>query len=360
MNKDDVIYVAGHGGLVGSAILRLLREWGFQNILTRTHGELDLTRQEQVEQFFEAHRPAYVFLAAAKVGGIGANSSFPAQFIYDNLSIALNVIHCAWRFGTRKLLNLGSSCIYPRLAPQPLKEEYLLTGPLEPTNEAYAVAKISAIKLCLHYNHQYGTDFFSLMPTNLYGPNDNFDFDGSHVLPALIRKLHIAKLLSMRDFEGIRKDLYHWGSGLDRGAESNGDIAMRLKEYGISADQVTLWGTGTPRREFLHVNDLADACLLSMQMPHIVGIGEFMNVGMGKDISIAELAQMICRVVGYEGDVVFDTTKPDGTPRKLLDVSRIFELGWRPRIALQEGIARTYLWYLETSGNKTPIAKDSR
>jgi GDP-L-fucose synthase len=360
MNKDDAIYVAGHGGLVGSSILRLLRERGFQNILTRTHGELDLTRQEQVEQFFEAHRPAYVFLAAARVGGIGANSSFPAQFIYDNLSIALNVIHSAWRFGTRKLLNLGSSCIYPKLAPQPLKEEYLLTGPLEPTNEAYAVAKITAIKLCRHYNHQYRTNFISLMPTNLYGPNDNFDFDSSHVLPALIRKLHAAKLLSMKDFEGIRKDLSCWGSGSDRGVEANGDIAVRLKQHGISADRVTLWGTGTPRREFLHVSDLAEACLLSMERSTKAGIGEFMNVGTGKDISIAELAQMIRRIVGYEGEVGFDPTKPDGTPRKLLDVSRIFELGWRPGIALQEGIARTYQWYLETSGNRTTIAKDNR
>jgi len=352
MNKDDAIYVAGNRGLVGSSIQRLLRERGFQNILTRTHAELDLTRQEQVEKFFEAHRPAYVFLAAARVGGIGANSSFPAQFIYDNLSIALNVIHCAWRFGTRRLLNLGSSCIYPRLAPQPLKEEYLLTGPLEPTNEAYAVAKISAIKLCRYYNNQYGTDFFSLMPTNLYGPNDNFDFDSSHVLPALIRKLHIAKLLSKRDFEGIRKDVSRWRQDPDRGGESDGDIAERLKANGISAERVTLWGTGTPLREFLHVNDLAEACLLSMERSRISGIGDFVNVGVGKDISIAELAQMIRGVVGYEGEVVFDATKPDGTPRKLLDVSRIFELGWRPRTALKEGIARTYQWYLEIYGKR--------
>ena len=348
MNRDDTIYVAGHRGLVGSSILRLLKSEGFRNILTRTHAELDLTRQDQVEGFFAAHRPAWVFLAAARVGGIGANSSFPAQFIYDNLSIALNVINSAWRCGTWKLLNLGSSCVYPKLAPQPLKEEYLLSGPLEPTNEAYAVAKICAIKLCRHYNTQYGTDFFSLMPTNLYGPNDNFDFDSSHVLPALIRKLHLAKLLNERDLDGVRRDLTCWEPDSGREASSERLIAGRLESYGIRAEQVTLWGTGTPRREFLHVDDLAEACLLAMGRSVSREIGDFLNVGVGRDISVAELAELIRGVVGYEGKVAFDATKPDGTPRKLLDVSRILELGWRPKIALKEGITRTYQWYQET------------
>jgi GDP-L-fucose synthase len=349
MNRDASIYVAGHRGLVGSSIERLLRERGFRNLVTRTHAELDLTRQEQVERFFQEHRPAYVFLAAARVGGIGANSRFPAQFIYDNLSIALNVIHSAWRSGVRKLLNLGSSCIYPRLAPQPLKEEYLLTGALEATNEAYAVAKISAIKLCRHYNTQYGTNFFSLMPTNLYGPNDNFDFESSHVLPALIRKLHTAKLLRKGAFEELRRNMRRWDRSADQIGQSDGQIAERLHSYGIAAERVTLWGTGAPLREFLYVDDLAEACLLAIGNPQQQELGEFLNVGSGKDLSIAELARLIRDVVGYEGEIQFDPTKPDGTPRKLLDVSRIHELGWKPRIALREGIARTYQWYLEAS-----------
>ena len=350
MNRDDPIYVAGHGGLVGSAIGRLLKERGFRNLLTRTHAELDLTRQEQVERFFEMHRPACVFLAAARVGGIGANSRFPAQFIYDNLAIALNVIHSAWRCGARRLLNLGSSCIYPRLAPQPLKEEYLLTGGLEATNEAYAVAKIAAIKLCRHYNTQYGTSFFSLMPTNLYGPNDNFDLESSHVLPALIRKLHIAKLLKKGDFQEIRQDLRRWDRSPDQSEQSDEQAAKRLNSYGIFANRVTLWGTGAPLREFLHVDDLAEACLLAAETPQRQELGDFMNVGVGQDISIAELAELIRGVVGYEGEILFDPAKPDGTPRKLLDVSRMHQLGWRPRIALREGVARTYQWYLEAGG----------
>ena len=349
MNKDDLIYIAGHRGLVGSAIRRLLEERGFQRMLTRTHAELDLTRQEQVERFFETQRPAYVFLAAARVGGIGVNASLPAQFIYDNLAIALNVIHSAWRFGVRRLLNLGSSCIYPKLAPQPLKEEYLLTGPLEPTNEAYAVAKISALKLCRHYNKQYGTKFFSLMPTNLYGPNDNFDFASSHVLPALIRKLHIARLLHAGDFNSIRRDLSHWSRATAVDSETERQIVAILEAQGISSGRVTVWGTGAPLREFLHVNDLAEACLLLIEGTHVPETDDFVNVGTGKDITVADLARMIREVVGYDGEVVFDTTKPDGTPRKLLDVSRILQRGWRPKISLKEGIARTYQWYLETT-----------
>ncbi len=349
MNRDDPIYVAGHRGLVGSSIERLLRERGFRNLLTRTQMELDLTRQEQAERFFEECRPAHVFLAAARVGGIGANTRLPAQFIYDNLSIALNVIHSAWRSGVKRLLNLGSSCIYPRLAPQPLKEEFLLTGPLEATNEAYAVAKIAAIKLCRHYNTQYGTSFLSLMPTNLYGPNDNFDFESSHVLPALIRKLHTARLLGNGDFEEIRKNAGRWDPSPPPDRQTNEGIAEGLRSYGITAERVTLWGTGSPRREFLHVDDLAEACLLAMESPRVQELGDFVNVGVGSDLSISELAWMIGEVVGYKGEIVFDPSKPDGTPRKLLDVSRILQLGWRPRIPLREGIARTYQWYLEAS-----------
>jgi len=352
MNKDELIYIAGHSGLVGSAIMRLLEDRGYRRLLTHTHAELDLTRQDQVEGFFQTHRPAYVFLAAARVGGIGVNASLPAQFLYDNLAIALNVIHSAWRFGARRLLNLGSSCIYPKLAPQPLKEEYLLTGALEPTNEAYAVAKISALKLCRYYNRQYGTKFFSLMPTNLYGPNDNFDLASSHVLPALMRKLHIARLLRAGDFDGIRRDLSHWANGAAAQEQSDQQIAEALAVHGISSGTVTVWGTGTPLREFLHVDDLAEACLLLMAGAQTLEIDDFVNAGTGKDISVAALARMIREVVGYEGEVVFDPTKPDGTPRKLLDISRISQLDWKPRIALKEGIVRTYRWYLETTGTE--------
>jgi GDP-L-fucose synthase len=299
------IYVAGHRGLVGSAILRKLKAEGFKNLITRTSRELDLTNQTAVNEFFAQKKPQFVFLAAAKVGGILANDTYPAEFIRDNLAIELNVIDAAYRNATRKLLFLGSSCIYPKHAPQPMKEEHLLTGPLEPTNEWYAVAKIAGIKLCEAYRRQYGFNAISLMPTNLYGPGDNFDLQGSHVLPALIRKFHEAK-------------------------ES-------------SAPVVTVWGTGTPRREFLHVDDLADASLFLMRRYD----GEdFVNVGVGKDISIAELASLVQGVVGYEGEIVYDSSKPDGTARKLLDVSRLHALGWQAKIPLQEGIEQTYRWFL--------------
>jgi GDP-L-fucose synthase len=360
MNRDDAIYVAGHAGLVGSAILRLLRARGFTNLLTRTRAELDLTRQEQVEVFFAENRPAYVFLAAATVGGIGANSRFPAQFIYDNLAIALNVIHSAWRSGVRRLLNLGSSCIYPRLAAQPLREEYLLTGALEASNEAYAVAKIAALKLCRHYNAQYGTSFISLMPTNLYGPNDNFDLESSHVLPALIRKLHIARLLRGGDFARVRKDLNRWGRSLGQEGQTGEQTpeqtpeqtAALLQSHGITAERVTLWGTGTPLREFLHVDDLAEACLLVMESSGQQDPGELLNVGTGQDLPISELALLVREVVGYEGEIRFDPTKPDGTPRKVLEVSGIRRLGWKPGVALREGVAGTYRWYLEASEDR--------
>jgi len=306
MDKGSKIYVAGHRGLVGSAILRKLRAEGYTNLVTRTRQELDLRDQAAVNRFFEEERPEYVFLAAAKVGGILANSTYPADFIRDNLLIQTHVIDAAYRYGVKKLLFLGSSCIYPKHAPQPMKEEHLLTGPLEPTNEAYAVAKIAGIKMCQAYRRQYGFNAISLMPTNLYGPGDNFDLQTSHVLPALIRKFHEAK-------EEGRKE-------------------------------VVVWGTGTPRREFLHVDDLADAALFLMK--HYES-EEIINVGVGEDISIRELAELIARIVGFEGEIVYDTTKPDGTPRKLLDTSRLFALGWRPKIPLEEGIRQTYRWFLE-------------
>ncbi|RTH96483.1 GDP-fucose synthetase [Thermus scotoductus] len=304
MDKGAKIYVAGHRGLVGSAILRRLQAEGYQNLVLRTRKELDLTDQRAVYRFFDEERPEYVFLAAAKVGGILANATYPADFIRENLLIQTNVIDAAYRYGVKKLLFLGSSCIYPKYAPQPMKEEYLLTGPLEPTNEAYAVAKIAGIKMVQAYRRQYGFRGISLMPTNLYGPGDNFDLETSHVIPALIRKFHEAKVV---------------GKG-----------------------SVMVWGTGTPRREFLHVDDLADAALFLMRYYE----GEdIINVGVGEDISIRELAELVAKVVGFQGEIVYDTSKPDGTPRKLLDVSRLFSMGWRPRIPLKEGIEQTYAWF---------------
>lgn len=307
MNKNIKIYVAGHKGLVGSAIVRRLDKSGYKNIVTRTHKELDLTRQIDVERFFEVEEPEIVILAAAKVGGIEANSSYPAQFIYQNTAIALNVIECAKRIGVKKLLNLGSSCIYPKLAPQPLKEEYLLTGALESTNEAYAISKITAIKLCRYYNEEYKTNFLSLMPTNLYGPGDNYDLLGSHVLPALIRKFHEAKL---------------------------------------SGKTVTLWGDGSPLREFMHSDDLADAAVFLMEKIDAGAMGEIINVGTGRDLSIADLSILVADIVGYNGEINWDTSKPNGTPRKLLDITRIRALGWEHSIDLEEGISNTYKNFL--------------
>lgn len=321
MNPSDKIYIAGHGGLVGSALYRRLKATGHTNLLFRTHAALDLTRQQAVEDFFMTERPDYVLIAAAKVGGILANSQFPADFIYDNLAIAANLIHSAWKSGVKRLLFLASSCIYPRECPQPIKEEYLLTAPLEPTNEPYAVAKIAGIKLCQSYNRQHGSQFYSVMPTNLYGPHDNFDLETSHVLPALIRKFHTAK----------------------QTADQNGKPAP-----------VTVWGTGTPRREFLHVDDLADACVFLMKLEEKtfrdLDIGEglpLVNVGTGRDLTIAELADLIRGIVGFEGKKIFDATRPDGTPQKLLDVSKLAQLGWTASISLREGIMNTYQWCLE-------------
>jgi GDP-L-fucose synthase len=306
MEKDSKIYIAGHRGMVGSAIIRALNKEGFNNIITRTSKELDLRDQKAVSTFFNDEQPEYVFLAAAKVGGIQANNCYRAEFLYDNLMIEANIIHSAYLSKVKRLLFLGSSCIYPKLAPQPLKEEYLLTGALEPTNEPYAIAKITGIKLCETYRDQYGCDFFSAMPTNLYGPNDNYDLENSHVLPALIRKFHTAKI--------------------------NGD------------ENVEIWGTGSPKREFLHVNDLAEACLFLMQHPNPPALS---NIGCGEDISIKDLALTVKKVIGFEGELKFDTSKPDGTPRKLLDMTVLNELGWKHKINLDDGIEAVYKSVLE-------------
>jgi len=351
MNKNSKIYIAGHRGLVGSAIVRRLKKKGYCNLLTKTSKSLDLRRQKDTERFFEKERPDYVFLAAAKVGGILANNTYRAQFIYDNIMIAANAIDAASRSGVKKLLNLGSSCIYPKFAPQPMKEDYLLTDTLEPTNEPYAIAKISAIKLCRYYNEQYGANFISVMPTNLYGPNDNFNLETSHVLPALIRKFHLAKLLRARRYEDIRKDLQKFSPGFDLSLDLDldSDLEHILANIGVSTESVKLWGTGSAFREFLFVDDLADASIFLMERYDYREIGEFVNIGTGKDIAIKDLAGMIMRIVGFDGALEFDHSKPDGTPRKLLDTERIRELGWAPETTLEDGIRKTYEWYVKNS-----------
>lgn len=307
MHPTARIYVAGHRGLVGSALMRRLQADGYTNLITRTHAELDLTSQRAVEKFFETEKPEYVFLAAAKVGGIHANNTYPADFIYQNLMIETNIIHAAYVNKVRKLLFLGSSCIYPKNAPQPMKEEYLLTGLLEPTNEPYALAKIAGIKMCAAYNRQYGTNFISVMPTNLYGPGDNYDLQNSHVLPALIRKMHEAK------------------------------------RSGVA--EAVVWGTGTPRREFLYSDDMADACVFLMEKCAAGDIGEFVNIGVGKDVTIRELAELVAKSVGFNGRLVFDSSKPDGAPQKLLDISHLTRLGWRAKTELENGILGVYQDY---------------
>lgn len=342
MKKNDKIYVAGHRGLVGSSVVRKLLKDGYAKVITRTSKELDLRRQADVEAFFEQERPEYVILAAAKVGGILANSTYVAEFIYDNTIIAANVVQSAYRYGVKKFLNLGSSCIYPKLAPQPIREEHLLTGVLEPTNEPYAVAKIAAIKLCRYYNEQYGTNFISVMPTNLYGPHDNFNLETAHVLPTLIRKFHLAKLLRQKNYDEIKKDLDRTAVGFNL----NLDQEHLLEKLGITPEYLMLWGSGEPYREFLYVDDLADACIFLMGRYNYKEVGEFVNVGTGEDIKIKELASLIQKIVKYEGEIKYDLSKPDGTPRKLLDVSRLKSLGWQSKTSLEEGIRNTYDWYL--------------
>lgn len=347
-NKDSKIFVAGARGLVGSAIVDLLKIKGYINLLTPSRRELDLRRQSDVEAFFEKSQPEFVILAAAKVGGIWANNTYRAEFIYDNLAIAINVINSAYITGVKKLINLGSSCIYPKFAPQPMKEEYLLTGSLETTNEPYAIAKIAAIKLCQSYNFQYGTNFISLMPTNLYGINDNFNLETSHVMPAMIRKFILAKALNENNFDLIKKDLQKnpIGFDLDKLIGQN-KIENILQKIGISKGEITLWGTGKPRREFLYVDDLADACIYFMESFDANDIEPFINIGYGEDISIEELANLIKHIIGYEGKIKFDTSKPDGTPKKLLDITKARKLGWFPKINLHDGIRRVVDNYLQ-------------
>jgi GDP-L-fucose synthase len=347
MEKNSKIYIAGHKGLVGSALVRMLEKEGFSNLILRGHSDLDLERQSDVEKFFNEERPEYLFLAAAKVGGIHANSTYPAEFIYNNLAIQNNIIHSAWKADVKRLIFLGSSCIYPRDSPQPMKEEYLLSGPLEETNEPYAVAKIAGIKMCQSYNRQYGTKYLAVMPTNLYGPNDNFDLENSHVLAALIRKFHLAGLFAEGKQDEIIKDVSIFGPIKNEFAELIGDKV-----------KVKVWGTGSPYREFLHVEDLADACIFLMKLDDrafsLIATSDkapLINIGFGKEITIKELAYLIKDSVGFKGDVIFDPSRPDGTPRKLLDVSRMKALGWEPGISLRDGIRSTYNIYLKKMGN---------
>ena len=347
MNKNSKIYIAGHRGLVGSAILKNLEQKGYTNLLTRTHKELDLTNQIEVASFFQSEKPEYVFLAAAKVGGIVANNVYRADFIYENMMIQSNVIHQSHLYGVKKLLFLGSTCIYPKNAPQPMKEDYLLTDVLEYTNEPYAIAKIAGIKMCESYNLQYGTNFMSVMPTNLYGPNDNFDLEKSHVLPALIRKIYLAKMLDEQNAAAVLKNTKH---------ESLTKAIDYLADFGVSADSVEIWGSGKPKREFLWSEDMADACVFIMEHRNfrdtlIEGQKEIrnthINIGTGIDISIKELAETIKEIIGYKGELIFNADKPDGTPRKLTDVSKLHQLGWKHTVDLKEGILKLYNWYVE-------------
>lgn len=366
MKKNERIYIAGHKGLVGSGILRKLHESGYENLIYRTHKELDLTIQNNVNEFFVKEQPEYVFLAAAKVGGIWSNNTYPAEFIYSNMAIQTNLVDAAWRAGVRRLLFLGSSCIYPRQCPQPMREEYLLTGPLEPTNQPYAIAKIAGIIQCESYNRQYGTRFFAVLPTNLYGPNDNYDLKNSHVLPALIRKFHLAKLALRGDWEKIKKDEARNGlipedimSNLVAISHSQGNdipYALRFALNALPAPGISLWGSGSPRREFLHVDDMADACMFLMNLDSqtfsLLCSGKdssllpLINIGCGQDYTIKEYAAMVAEIVGYTGDIIWDHSKPDGMPRKLLDVTKLSHLGWQPKVSLKKGIRLTYESYL--------------
>ncbi|MFD2917038.1 GDP-L-fucose synthase family protein [Psychroserpens luteus] len=345
MNKESKIYIAGHRGLVGSALLENLKQKEFNNIITKTHKELDLTNQNEVSEFFSSEKPEFVFLAAAKVGGIIANNVYRADFIYANLMIQNNVIHQSYKHGVKKLLFLGSTCIYPKNAPQPMKEDYLLTDTLEYTNEPYAIAKIAGIKMCESYNLQYGTNFISVMPTNLYGPNDNFDLEKSHVLPALIRKIHLAKLLNENNIEAVLKDL---------DLSNIEDAKAYLSSFGVSENSVEIWGSGKPKREFLWSKDMADACVFIMENRDFKDTfseekkeirNTHINIGTGEDISIKELAEKIKSIVGFKGELIYNTEKPDGTLRKLTDVSKLNALGWKHKMELKDGINKMYEWY---------------
>lgn len=346
MTKNAKIYVAGHRGLVGSAIVENLEVKGYSNIITRTHKQLDLTNQVEVQNFFNVEKPEYVILAAAKVGGIVANNVYRADFIYENLMIQNNVIHQSYVNGVKKLLFLGSTCIYPKTCPQPMKEDYLLTDTLEYTNEPYAIAKIAGIKMCESYNLQYGTNFISVMPTNLYGPNDNFDLEKSHVLPALIRKIYLAKLLNEENLKAVLEDT---------GFKTIEEAKEYLASFGVSKNSVEIWGTGKPRREFLWSKDMADACVFLMENrdfkdTHVLNQKEVrnthINIGTGKDISIVELAETIKEIIGFKGDLEFNTDKPDGTLKKLTDVSKLNDLGWKYNTSLEDGIKKLFKWYI--------------
>lgn len=353
MNKDSKIYIAGHRGLVGSAIVRKLQQEGYTNLIYRTHAELNLTNQQAVDEFFAQEQPEYVFLAAAKVGGILANNTYRADFIYENLQIQNNIIHASYQNKVKKLLFLGSSCIYPKNAPQPMPEDCLLTGELEYTNEPYAIAKIAGIKLCESYNLQYGTNYISVMPTNLYGPNDNFDLDKSHVLPAMIRKMYLAKLLDEGNYAAIAQDL-------QLELKDPEQIAQQLVKYGITKDNqrttLKLWGSGTPYREFLYVDDMASACAFIMNSVNFADLTQnqkeirntHINIGTGEDITIKDLATLIQNQIGFQGAIEFDVSKPDGTMKKLQDVSKLNELGWKHKVELSDGIQQVINWYLES------------
>lgn len=345
MQKNSKIYIAGHRGLVGSAIAKNLIAKGYTNLLTRTHQELDLLDQRAVANFFESEKPEYVILAAAKVGGIVANNTYRAEFIYENLQIQNNIIHQSYVHGVKKLLFLGSTCIYPKLAPQPMPEDCLLTSPLEYTNEPYAIAKIAGIKMCESYNLQYGTNFISVMPTNLYGPNDNFDLETSHVLPALMRKIYLAKLLDEKKYDEVLKDLH---------ASTLEEAQKYLSTFGVDAKKVEIWGSGRPRREFLYSEDMADACVFLLENRDFKDTYEedqeeirntHINIGTGIDISIKELAELIKEIVGFEGELYFNTEKPDGTMVKLTDPSKLHALGWKHAVKLEDGIRSMYEWY---------------
>lgn len=355
MNKSSKIYVAGHNGMVGSAILRKLKEKGFENFVLRDISEMNLIRQQEVDEFFELEKPEYVIDAAAKVGGILANDTYRAQFIYENLMIQNNIIHAAYLTGVKKLLFLGSSCIYPKFAAQPMKEDSLLTGTLEPTNEPYAIAKIAGIKMCENYYRQYGCNFISVMPTNLYGPHDNFNLETSHVIPALIRKFHLGRCLEQDDWDAVRKDLDLRPIEIIDGKSDKTAILEILKKYGIRKEGnevvIHLWGTGKPRREFMHVNDMAGACLHVMENVDAAGLYDEMkethiNIGLGEDIEIGEAAGMIKEITDFKGKVEYDSSKPDGTPRKLMDVSLLNKLGYEAGIQPREGFEMAYNWYL--------------